>query len=120
MLRAFVAALATVASSCAAEPTSRLTVAVRPHGPDGPAEKRDITCGGSPRAVSERLRALEPSAFAPVPPGQVRSQTHGGPATARVRGRLGREPVDARVILRNGCDIARWKRLAWLLGAPPR
>jgi hypothetical protein len=97
---------------------SRLTVVVRPQGLDGPARARTISCADDDRQC-QRVRAAQPAAFAPVPDSAVCTQTYGGPATARVTGTLDGEHVDARFSLRDGCQISRWERLAWLLGEPP-
>jgi hypothetical protein len=100
-------------------PTSIL-VEVRPRGPGGPAEHWEITCPAqSRRPVCRRLQATPREAFAPVPREAVCTAIYGGPATARVEGRLRDRRVSARFDLHNGCAIARWRRFAWLLGKPP-
>lgn len=43
---------------------------------------------------------------------------YGGPEHAHIRGSLNGQRVDVQVRRRNGCEIADWKRLEWLLGAP--
>ena len=102
-------------------PETELTVTVSPQGPDGEHRSRTITC--TPRArrmPCPRLDDTTGAAFAPVPDKVACTAIYGGPATATVTGRLRGRRVDARFSLRNGCEIARWKRLAWLIGdAPP-
>ncbi len=66
-----------------------------------------------------QLRATRPEAFAPVPDDAACTAIYGGPATAHLTGTFKGESVDARFSLRNGCEIARWQRLTWLLGEPP-
>lgn len=46
------------------------------------------------------------------------TQVYGGPEHARIRGSLNGQRVDVQVRRRDGCEIADWKRLEWLLGAP--
>ena len=41
----------------------------------------------------------------------------GGPETARIVGRAPGRPVDARFARNNGCEIARWEKVAPLLKA---
>ena len=53
-------------------------------------------------------------AFAPVPPATVCSQIYGGPQVAVVRGLFRGRRVRAAFTRRNGCEIARWNRLAFL------
>ena len=53
-------------------------------------------------------------------PGDVAcTQIFGGPAVATVSGTLRGEPVRATFELTNGCEIARWRDNAALLGPPP-
>jgi hypothetical protein len=53
-----------------------------------------------------------------VPANVACTEIYGGPATARVRGTLNGESVDARLSRTNGCEIARWGRNAALLKRP--
>jgi hypothetical protein len=73
-----------------------------------------ITCPGD--ALCARLAKTPVAAFKPVPPRVACSQIYGGDATATVIGTLRGEPVNASFSLKNGCEIARWTRLRWLLG----
>ena len=66
-------------------------------------------------AVLERVGA---DAFAPVPPDQMCTQQYGGPMQAHVRGVIAGEPVDARLAYTDGCQIARWDRLATVVPHP--
>jgi hypothetical protein len=95
-----------------------LLVTVRPDGPDGPAERRRIRCErlGEGPAPCNGLAGLQPDQLEPVPPDVACTQIFGGPATARVQGRLRGESVDARFDRSDGCEIERWDRNRVLLG----
>jgi hypothetical protein len=100
-----------------------LRVTVRPEGPSGPAERRHIRCArlgeGATRRICRRLGGLFRSDLAPTPAGVGCPEIYGGPAVARVTGRLRGKPVDARFKLTNGCEIDRWQRNRRLLGPAP-
>ena len=101
-------------------PRTELTVTVLPQGPGGDRRTHTITCSPQTRRMPcPRLDDETIEAFAPVPDDVACTAIYGGPATATVTGRLHGRRVDARFNLRNGCEIARWQRLAWLLGDPP-
>jgi hypothetical protein len=95
-----------------------LAVTVRPDGPDGPAERKRIRCErlGKGSKVCRGLAGLQPEQLEPVPPDVACTQIYGGPATARVRGELRGETVDARFDRTDGCEIERWDRNRVLLG----
>ena len=97
-----------------APPGDRVTVTLWPHGVHGQALRREVTCGDL--ASCRRLRRAD---FSPPPTNVACTQIYGGPAVARVQGRVDSRPVDATFSLVDGCQIARWKRLLWLLGPPP-
>jgi hypothetical protein len=101
----------------AAAPETSLRVTVRADGPDGAARTDAVDC----RAATGRAfcRDLTAKQLAPVPRDVACTQIFGGPATATVRGTLHGEPVNATFDLSNGCEIARWRRNAALLGQPP-
>ncbi len=75
-------------------------------GPDG---------GTLPKAAQacRRLVVLV-DPFAPVPKGAACTQVYGGPETARVTGRFRGRSVWVRFARRNGCEIARWRRVDFL------
>lgn len=88
--------------------------------PDGRGARapvvRELRCRRD--AASSGCRALARAArstWSPVPRDAVCTQLYGGPQTARVTGEVGGRRVDARFTRRNGCEIARWERLAALL-----
>jgi hypothetical protein len=92
-----------------AAPPTELTVTVHPKGDSGPADERTITDAGG----------LTAQDFKPVPDDQACTEIFGGPATAIVSGRLDGAIIDAQFSLNNGCEIARWKTAAPVLGDPP-
>ncbi|MBA3262864.1 MAG: hypothetical protein H0T69_10445 [Thermoleophilaceae bacterium] len=106
------------------EPAAKLTVTVRPDGPDGPARRRTIECArlgpNAPESACRRLAGLTADQLAPVPAGTACTQIYGGPAVAQVRGELRGKPVDARFELTDGCEIERWDRNRVLLHDAPR
>jgi hypothetical protein len=53
--------------------------------------------------------------WAPVPKDMACTQVYGGAQTATVTGTWRGEGVDARFARNNGCEIARWDRIAPLL-----
>lgn len=62
----------------------------------------------------EQLSRLEASVFAPDPSGTACTQIYGGPQVARVTGHFNDNSIDANFDRHNGCEIARWNRLAFL------
>jgi hypothetical protein len=101
---------------------ANLRVTVEPEGPGGPERIRRIECGVlGEESIDPRCRllgGLESRDLEPVPRGTACAQIYGGPATARVRGELRGARVSAEFDLTDGCEIARWRRNAPLLGAP--
>jgi hypothetical protein len=95
-----------------------LVVIVRPEGPDSPAERRTIRCErlGAGSRVCRGLAGLQPDQLDPVPPDVACTQIYGGPGTARVRGELRGQQVDASFKRTDGCQIERWDRNRVLLG----
>ena len=88
----------------------KLTVTVRPQGPDGPAVTKTFSCPADPGCDAP----LEPRS-----PATACTEIYGGPATATVKGVRDGRPVDAEFSLVNGCEIARWEDASELLGDPP-
>jgi hypothetical protein len=71
-----------------------------------------------PARACGRLATGGRALFAPLPKDMVCTQIYGGPQVSLVTGMLDGRRLWARFLRRNGCDIARWNRLApWLL--PP-
>jgi Subtilisin inhibitor-like len=100
--------------------TTTLHISVWPKGEGhGPAHAYTLTCapaGGTlPHSATacRRLAGLK-RPFAPTPRGTACTQIYGGPQEALVIGRFRARPVRARFNRRNGCEIGRWTRLAFL------
>lgn len=70
-----------------------------------------------PAAACRRLGRLR-APFAPTPNGTACTQIYGGPQIALVTGRFRSHSVHANFSRKDGCEIARWNRLAFLF-APP-
>jgi hypothetical protein len=92
--------------------TAALSITVWPQGPGGPATHRVVRCPG-PAYCAKLTRA----AFAPVPPQTVCTMVYGGPQQALVTGTLGGRKLSARFKRTDGCETARWNRLAFLFRA---
>jgi hypothetical protein len=71
-----------------------------------------------PGAACKRLRAIGPTAFAATPKNMVCQDIFGGPQTAVVTGTYYGARVWAKLSRSDGCAIARWNRVAFLLPAP--
>jgi hypothetical protein len=101
---------------------ANLRVSVKPEGSGGPERVRLVECAVlGEDAIDPRCRflgGLEPRDLEPVPRRTACAQVYGGPATARVTGRLRGVRVWAEFALSDACEIARWRRNAALLGAP--
>ena len=97
-----------------------LKVTVWPAGPGTPARTKRVRCQRLGRAAARPVcRRLDRSDLAPVPAGVACTEIWGGPAVARVRGKLRGEHVDASFSRENGCEIERWDRNRALLGGAP-
>jgi len=97
-----------------------LHITVWPHGRDhSPQRTFTLTCapvGGTlPRRQSAcaRLTALR-SPFAPTPAQRACTQIYGGPQEAFVSGRFRGRRIRSSFNRRNGCEIDRWNRVAFL------
>jgi hypothetical protein len=96
-----------------------LQVTVWPQGLSGDSERWTLRCsptgGNHPRAAAAcRTLARLQAPFAPVPRDAVCTEIYGGPAVARVTGTHRGRRVWATFQRRNGCEIARWDRVAVL------
>ncbi len=76
--------------------------------------------GNVPRPAQAclRLQRLGPDAFRPTPPDTACTEISGGPSTARVAGIYFGRPIWVRLRRDNGCEIARWQRVGFLLPRP--
>jgi Subtilisin inhibitor-like len=97
-----------------------LTITVWPDGPTSASHVRTLHCeparGTLVRAAAacRRLATMKQSPFLPLPPGTFCSQIYSGPQEALVRGTFRGRRVSIRFTRRNGCETARWNRLAFL------
>jgi Subtilisin inhibitor-like len=100
----------------------RVTVRTSPGAPTRVTTLRCDPSGGTvtqPARACRRLLAAGRGIFAPTPPGTACTMIYGGPQEALVTGTLRGVKVWARFRRRDGCEIARWNRVGFLLGARP-
>lgn len=122
-IAAIVAGLAAAGAPAATPTPTQLRVTLWPAGQSGASQSWMLSCvparGTHPAPGRACLTVGREglAAFRPVPPATLCTQVYGGPQEALVTGRLRGRPVWARFNLRDGCQIARWKRLAPLLPA---
>ena len=127
-MRAAVAAvvLALAAAACGGAATAKditisLRITVWPEGPAKPSQVWTLRCNPLGGTVPHGDRACFQLArggiklFAPVPKDRACAEIYGGPAVARVRGRMRGRPVDARFNRTDACQIERWDRVGFLL-----
>jgi len=116
--------LTVVGSTAASGDETQLRIVVK-GSPTAPAVVRTLRCHPARGTVSRpgraclRLLAGGRKLFAPTPPGTACNQIYGGSQIATVRGTLGGRPIWSRFSRRDGCEVARWTRVGFLLGLPP-
>ncbi len=104
----------------AAAAVTSLSIAVSPTGA-APWHHSTLTCGPAggtlahPAAACQKLAKL-PAPFAPVPKHAICTDVYGGPDVARVIGTFRGHDVWAVFRRRNGCEIARWNAVSFLIG----
>jgi hypothetical protein len=69
-----------------------------------------------PALACRRLLSQGRALFAPTPPGVACTQIYGGPQVAVVTGKLDGRAIWATFRRRDGCEVERWNRVAFLLG----
>ena len=70
-----------------------------------------------PRAALAAVEQFGEEIFFPVPrPDRICTQQYGGPQLALVTGRFRGREVSSRFSRTDGCEIARWRTMAALLG----
>lgn len=112
--------VALLALALGGSPSANLAIAVWPQGTAHASRSWTLRCnpaGGTlprPAAACRQLSAFSTSPFAPVPPTTVCTEIYGAPQVARVRGTFRGRSVSARFTRVNGCEVERWKRLAFL------
>jgi hypothetical protein len=98
--------------------TTALEISISVKGSERPTKVWTLRCpdtGTLPdaaRACMKLDRLDRP--FAPVPKQKACTAIYGGPQVAAVTGTFKGQPVDARFARGDGCEIARWNRLAFL------
>jgi len=99
--------------------TTSLHITVWPSGPGNGKQTYTLRCapvGGTlPKraaACVKLVRMTRP--FAPTPKNMMCTELYGGPAEALVTGRLRGHSVSARFGRKDGCQVARWNRVAFL------
>ena len=128
LIAALVAALGCgtgTSATTATESRTSLTITVWAQGRGESAPSRlTLTCspaGGTVRKPAEVCRKLAamPNPFAPPRKDLVCTDQYGGPQQAVVAGTYQGRRVWIALSARNGCEISRWNRLAFLVpGAP--
>ena len=103
------------------QPAASLTIQVTP-APGSTARHWTLQCGpaggslpGAATACTAITHATDP--FGPVPRGTMCSMIYSGPQTATVHGTWNGKTVDASYSRKNGCQTARWNKLAALFPA---
>jgi hypothetical protein len=99
--------------------TTSLHITVWPDGPDKAKQTYSLRCAPAAGTLPKRAAACARLArmthpFAPTPKNVVCTQLYGGPAEALVTGRLRGSSVSARFGRKDGCQVARWNRVAFL------
>ena len=109
-------------SARAADGATALRVAVRA-SPGATPHVTTLRCDPArgtvpkPGSACRRLLAGGRALFAPTPPGVACTQIYGGPQVAVVSGTLAGRRIWATFRRRDGCEVTRWDRVAFLLGA---
>ncbi len=98
---------------------TKLDITFDPDGAGGKrASRRSVQCAEPPEGGDCVFAShLRPADFEPVPDDVACTELFGGPETATVSGTLEGRRVDARFARNNGCEIARWEKVAPLLEA---
>jgi len=119
--------------ACGARPAqtphtgTRLVITVYPQGTSHPgASQYRLACGPARGTVPYATRACRllgklRNPFAAVPAGTICSSLALGPQEARVTGTVSGHRVNAKLTVRDSCEIERWRRLrAVVPGFPGR
>ena len=97
----------------AAAVTASLTIVFSP-GDGGAAKRSTLHCPAA-TANCRKLAQLPAGWYAPVPEDAACTQVFGGPQTARIHGNYRGRRIWVTFSRKNGCEIARWNRVAFLL-----
>jgi len=104
--------------------TTSLRVTVRANE-NAPARVATLRCnppGGTvtrPAIACRKLATLGRATFMPTPRDSACTQIYGGPQVAIVSGTLNGARLWVRFTRRDGCEITRWNRVAFLLQGLP-
>ena len=104
--------------------STSLNITVWPDGPGKPGKKTyTLRCAPAAGTLPHRVAACSKLAslahpFASTRKDVVCTDIYGGPAEARVTGRLRGYSVSAHFNRQNGCEIARWNRVRFLFAGP--
>jgi subtilisin inhibitor-like len=117
-----VVGVVTAGVAAAPPPATNLIIRVYPGGVKKPQTAHVWTLACKPARGSlpnradacQRLLALK-APFRPTPRNAVCTQIYGGPAVAHVSGTFKRQRVSRWFRRTNGCEIARWNRVRFLL-----
>jgi Subtilisin inhibitor-like len=116
-------ALMLAAPAAGSGPGTQLRIVVKASA-SAPGVVRTLRCRPARGTVPQpgracvRLLAGGRALFAPTPKGTACNQIYGGPQTATVRGTLRGKPIFATFSRRDGCEVARWARVQFLIGLP--
>jgi hypothetical protein len=99
------------------EGRTQLDIAVYPNGQGhDPVQKYRLTCSPAGGTVPQPDRACSALAalahpFNPVPPGTMCADFVLGPQEAIITGSYVGVAVNTRLVLRNSCEVSRWREL---------
>jgi hypothetical protein len=84
-------------------------------GPNAPRELKLDCDAPTDSAACGAAAGTSAADLAPTEEGTACTQLFGGPETASIKGTIRGDEVDATFSRRDGCEIARWERVAPLL-----
>ena len=98
-----------------------LKISYWPKGPESSAaQKWSLRCAPAagtlpqPGSACRKLLAMQ-KPFAPIPPDLMCTDVYGGPQVAVITGTLRGNRLWAKLQNRNGCEIARFRRVSFLV-----
>jgi len=94
---------------------THLRIAIQPTGKNGLVLSRYIDCPGDKHCTSVDKLSLNDLE---LPNNRVCTQQYAGPTIAWITGVLNGQNAKIEMNVANGCEIARWNRLAPILGIP--
>lgn len=122
LIAVIVAVVGCGSSAAGTTPPTDLRITYYPQGRDDPGKKTwtlrcDPTAGTLPRraAACQKLDTMT-NPFARLRRDVMCTDIYGGPDQAVITGKYEGRPVWVLLSQRNGCEIARWKKLSFLIG----